>query len=166
MIRWSVGSSLYFRFLVIAAATVMMLIGTKQLLGMPVDVFPEFAPPYVEVQTEGPGMSSQEIESLITVPPEDSLNSTPELDTMRSKSVPGLSAITLIFKPGTDIMEARQLVQERLAVAAPTVPASAGTPLILPPLSATSRVMQIGITSNTYSLTDLSMIVHWTIKWR
>src|ERR1700730_7748765 len=166
MIRWSVGSSLYFRFLVIAAATVMMLIGTKQLLGMPVDVFPEFAPPYVEVQTEGPGMSSQEIESLITVPPEDSLNSTPELDTMRSKSVPGLSAITLIFKPGTDIMKARQLVQERLTVAVRTLPSWAGLPWMLPPLSATSRVMQIGLTSDKYSLTDLAMTAYWTIRWR
>src|SRR3989442_15327342 len=116
MLRWIVKSSLHFRFLVVAAAGVLMLMGTKQLFGMPVDVFPEFAPPYVEIQTEGPGMSSQEIESLITVPLEYSLSGTPGLDTMRSKSVPGVSAITLIFKQGTDIMQARQLVQERLAV--------------------------------------------------
>src|SRR5947209_14556241 len=104
MIRWIVGSSLYVRFLVIAAAAALMFFGSKQLFGMPVDVFPEFAPPYVEIQTEGLGMSSQEIESLITVPLEYSLSSTPGLDTMRSKSVPWLSAITLIFRPGTDIM--------------------------------------------------------------
>src|SRR5437763_16738688 len=83
MIRWIVGSSLYLRFVVIAVATAMMFFGTKQLLGMPVDVFPEFAPPYVEIQTEGPGMSSEEVESLITVPLEYSLNSTTQLDTMR-----------------------------------------------------------------------------------
>jgi len=166
MIRWIVGSSLYFRFLVIAFAAAMMFFGTKQLFGMPVDVFPEFAPPYVEIQTEGSGMSSQEVESLITVPLEDSLNSTPQLDTMRSKSVPGLSSITLIFKPGTDIMQARQLVQERLTVAVRTLPSWAGLPWMLPPLSATSRVMQIGLSSNKYSQTDLAMIAYWTIRWR
>src|SRR5207244_13404629 len=116
-------------------------------------------------QTEGPGMSSQEIESLITVPLEYSLNSTPQLDTLRSKSVPGVSAITLIFKPGTDIMQARQLVQERLAVATRTLPSWAGLPWMLPPLSATSRVMQIALSSNAYSQTDLSMIAYWTLRW-
>src|SRR5215469_2388958 len=166
MLRWIVRSSLHFRFLMVAAAAVMMLMGTKQLFGMPVDVFPEFAPPYVEIQTEGPGMSTQEVESLITVPLENSLNSTPHLDTLRSKSVPGVSAITLIFKPETDIMEARQLVQERLAIAIRTLPSWAGIPWMLPPLSATSRVMQIGISSDTYSQTDLAMTTYWSIRWR
>jgi CzcA family heavy metal efflux pump len=166
MLRWIVKSSLHFRFLVVAAAGVLMLLGTRQLFGMPVDVFPEFAPPYVEIQTEGPGMSTQEVESLITVPLENSLNSTPHLDKLRSKSVPGVSAITLIFKQGTDIMEARQLVQERLAVAIHTLPSWAGIPWMLPPLSATSRVMQIGISSNNYSQTDLAMTTYWSIRWR
>lgn len=166
MLRWIVRSSLRFRFLVVAAAGVMMLLGTRQLFGMPVDVFPEFAPPYVEIQTEGPGMSSEEVESLITVPLENSLNSTPHLDILRSKSVPGVSAITLIFKQGTDIMEARQLVQERLAIAIHTLPSWAGIPWMLPPLSATSRVMHIGISSNNYSQTDLAMTTYWSIRWR
>ena len=129
MLRRIVKSSLHFRFLVVAAAAVMMFLGTKQLFGMPVDVFPEFAPPYVEIQTEGPGMSTQEVESLITVPLENSLNSTPHLDILRSKSVPGVSAITLIFKSGTDIMQARQLVQERLAIAIRTLPSWAAAPV-------------------------------------
>ena len=166
MMRWIVGSSLHFRFLVLALAAAMMFFGTQQLRGMPVDVFPEFAPPYVEIQTEALGMSSAEVESLVTIPLENSLNSVPNLDTMRSKSVPGLSAITLIFKSGTDIMLARQLVQERLAVAVRTLPSWAGLPWMLPPLSATSRVMQIGLTSDKYSLTDLSMIAYWTVRWR
>jgi CzcA family heavy metal efflux pump len=166
MMRWIVGASLHFRFLVIAAAAAMMLVGITQLRNTPVDVFPEFAPPFVEIQTEAPGMSTEEVESLVTIPLENSLNSTPQLDVMRSKSVPGVSAIILIFKPGTDIMQARQLVQERLAVAIRTLPSWAGIPWMLPPLSATSRVMQIGLSSNTYSLTDLSMIAYWTIRWR
>src|SRR5215469_9185595 len=166
MMRWIVGSSLQLRFLVLAVAAAMMLIGITQLRSMPVDAFPEFAPPFVEIQTEAPAMSSQEVESLVTIPLENSLNSTPGLDTMRSKSVPGLSAITLIFQPGTDILQARQFVQERLSVAIRTLPSWAGIPWMLPPLSATSRVMQIGLSSHTYSLTDLSMIAYWNIRWR
>src|SRR5205809_5472950 len=165
MMRWIVGSSLYLRFLVVAVAVAMMFIGITQLGNMPVDVFPEFAPPLVEIQTEAPGMSASEVESLVTIQLEDALSSTPQLDDMRSKSVPGVSSITLIFKPGTDIMQARQLVQERLAVATRTLPSWAGLPWMLPPLSATSRVMKIGLSSDTYSLTDLSMIAYWTVRW-
>ncbi|MBV9689789.1 MAG: efflux RND transporter permease subunit [Ktedonobacteraceae bacterium] len=166
MMRWIVGSSLRFRFLVLAGAIAMIFIGIMQLGSMPVDVFPEFAPPLVEIQTETPGMSASEVESLVTIQLEDALNSTPQLEDMRSKSVPGLSSIVLIFKPGTDIMSARRLVQERLAVAERSLPSWAGLPWMLPPLSATSRVMQIGLTSNTYSQTDLAMIAYWTIRWR
>src|SRR5437870_7845624 len=109
MFTWIIGSSLKFRFLVIAIAAALLVFGIEQLRTMPVDVFPEFAPPLVEIQTEALGLSTSEVESLVTIPLEDALSSTPELDTMRSKSVPGLSAITLIFKPGTDILHARQL---------------------------------------------------------
>src|SRR5215472_6343084 len=166
MMRWIVGSSLHLRFLVLAVAAAMMLIGITQLRSMPVDVFPEFAPPFVEIQTEAPGMSATEVESLVTIQLENALSSTPQLDTMRSKSVPGLSSITLIFQPGTDSLQARQLVQERLAVAVRTLPSWANAPSMLPPLSVLSRVVQIGLTSNIYSLTDLSTIAHWTIRRR
>jgi len=166
MMRWIVGSSLHLRFLVLAVAGAMMVVGITQLRSMPVDVFPEFAPPFVEIQTEAPGMSTTEVESLITIQLENALSSTPQLATMRSKSVPGLSSITLIFQPGTDNLQARQLVQERLAVAVRSLPSWASVPSMLPPLSVLSRVMQIGLTSNVYSLTDLSTIAHWTIRRR
>ena len=166
MMRWIVGSSIHLRFLVLAAAAAMLFFGIEQLRTTPVDVFPEFAPPIVQIQTEALGMSTSEVESLITIQLEDALSSTPELETMRSKSVPGLSSIVLIFKQGTDILNARQLVQERLAIAQRSLPSWAGLPWILQPLSATSRVMKIGLTSDTYSLTDLSMISYWTVRWR
>ena len=166
MMRWIVGSSLRFRFLVLALAAGMMAFGVSRLNHMPVDVFPEFAPPLVEVQTEGFGMGTEEVESLITVPLEQALNSTPGLDVLRSKTVPGLSSLVLIFKPGTDVLAARQFVNERLAVAIPNLPTSAGIPWTLQPLSATSRAMHIGISSTKYSLTDLSMIAYWNMRWR
>src|SRR5690349_4682935 len=166
MMRWIVRSSLHFRFIVVALAVGMMALGATRVQNMPVDVFPEFAPPFVEVQTEGLGMSTEEVEQLITIQMEQALNSTPGLDVMRSKTVPGLSSITLIFKRGTDSLEARQLVNERVSIAIPGLPASAGIPWVLQPLSATSRALKIGLTTDRYSLTDLSMIAYWTIRWR
>src|SRR5256885_9927144 len=166
MMRWIVGSSLKFRFLVVAIAAAMMYFGMERIRAMPVDVFPEFAPPLVEIQTEGIGMTAAEIEDLITLPLEERLRDTPELDTLPSMSVTGLSAIRLIFKMGTDQLHARQLVQERIALAANTLPLSAGAPIMLQPLSATSRAMKIGITSKEHDLIDLSMIAYWTIKFR
>lgn len=166
MFRWIVGSSLKFRFLVLAAAAGMLLFGTEQLRDMPIDVFPEFAPPKVEIQTEGIGMTAAEVEELITIPMEDVLRGTPGVDVVRSSSVRGLSQIVLIFKMGEDLMEARRRVQEMLNVAVAGLPQSAGAPVMLQPLSSTSRVVKIGISSKVYDIRDLSMIAYWKIKLR
>jgi len=166
MFRWIIGSSLRFRFLVIAVAVAMVAIGANQVRHMPVDVFPEFAPPLVEVQTEGIGMSTAEVEELITVPLEELLRGTPGLDVVRSKSVNALSQIVLLFKRGTDLLQARQLVQERLQQAGAQLPGGMGPPIMLQPLSATSRVMKIGISSKEMSLLDLSMTTYWKIRFR
>jgi CzcA family heavy metal efflux pump len=166
MLRFIVATSLKFRYLVVAIALGMMLFGMQQLRRMPVDVFPEFAPPLVEIQTISIGLSPVEVESLVTIPLEQALAGVPGLDIMRSKSVPDLSAIKMIFESGTDILEARQVVQERIALVTPQLPTWAAPPRILPPLSATSRMMKIGISSKTRSLIDLSMITYWTIRQR
>ena len=92
MLNWIVGSSLKFRFIVIAVAVGMMYFGYGQIRKMPVDVFPEFAPPIVEIQTPALGLSPEEVEELITIPLEQELNGVAGLDVMGSKSVPGLSA--------------------------------------------------------------------------
>jgi len=164
--RWIVASSLKLRFLVLGIAAALMFFGITRVRDMPVDVFPEFAPPRVEIQTEALGLSTNEVESLVTVPLEEALNGTPELDVMRSKSVPGLSSVLLIFKPGADPIMARELVQERVALAKSTLPNVARPPTLLQPLSSTSRVMKIGVTANDMSLTDLSELVRFTIRPR
>jgi CzcA family heavy metal efflux pump len=166
MMRWIVASSLRFRYLVVALALAMMYFGTGQLRGTPVDVFPEFAPPRVEVQTACLGLSATEVEELITIPLEQALNGLPGLDVMRSKSVPQLSSIELIFARDTDLLTARQLVQERLTTVAPTLPSWAAPPVMIQPLSATSRVMKIGLSSDEMSQIDLSMIAYWKIRAR
>ncbi len=166
MMRWIVGSSLKFRFIVIAVAASLIYFGIAKLRVMPVDVFPEFAPPLVEIQTPCLGLSAEEVEELVTIPLEQALYGVPSLDVMRSKSVAQLSAVKLIFKRGTDPFEARQLVQERVGQVTGIMPTWAAPPVMVPPLSATSRMMKIGITSKEHSVMELSMMAYWTIRQR
>jgi CzcA family heavy metal efflux pump len=145
---------------------VLMVFGVTRLKDSSVDVFPEFAPPKVEVQTLSMGLSASAVEELVTVPLEQALNGVPGLDVMRSRSVPDLSDIVLIFKPGTDLIYARQLVAERLAAVYGTLPTWAAPPVMIQPLSSTSRAMKIGISSDVYDMKDLSMIGYWKIRAR
>src|SRR5512134_1474509 len=118
-----VKSSLKFQYLVITIAVALMAFGITQFRGMPVDVLPEFSPPYVEIQTEALGLSAEEVEQMLTVPMEqDLLAGVAWLDVIRSKSVPGLSSVVVYFEPGTDIYRARQLVGERIAQSAIGLP--------------------------------------------
>ena len=164
MLNWLIGAALRQRVLVIALALVLVFFGVRATNDVPLDVFPEFAPPMVEVQTEAPGLSTEEVEALVTTPLEFAVNGTPGLKTLRSKSVLGLSSVQIIFNEGTDVVRARQLVQERVAAAAPRLPVNVRPPAMLPPLSATSRAMKIGITSKTMSQMQLSELVRWTIR--
>ena len=165
MFRWVIGSSLKFRFLVLGVAAALVVFGALQLRKTPVDVFPEFAPTVVEVQTEAIGLSAEEVESLITLNLEELLSGVPWLTSIRSESVTGLSSIVLMFERGTDVMKARQMIQERLTLAY-TLPNVAQPPIILQPLSTTSRFMMIGITSDKVEPTELSLLTRWTIKPR
>ena len=164
--RWIVRTSLRYRYLVVFVATAVMIFGISRLSDSSVDVFPEFAPPKVEVQTMSLGLSAADVEELVTVPLEQALNGVPGLDVMRSRSVPDLSDIVLIFKPETDLIFARQLVAERIAAIYPTLPTWAAPPVMIQPLSSTSRVMKIGISSDKYDLMDLSMVGYWKIRAR
>ena len=166
MLRAIVSTSLRQPFLILGLAAALLVMGYRHLRNAPLDVFPEFAPPLVEIQTEGPGLSTEEVESLVTVPLENALNGTPHLKTIRSKSVLGLSSIVLIFQDGTDLMQARQLVQERLAVEASRLPTVAKPPVILSPLSSTSRVLKIGMWSDKLSQMEMTELAKWTIRPR
>lgn len=164
--RWIVASSLRFRFLVLAFAVGMMALGIEEVRSASVDVFPEFAPPRVEVQTPSLGLSATEVESLVTVPLEQALAGVERLATVRSKSVRDLSSIELIFDRGVNLLEARQLVAERIAGITASLPTWSSPPVILQPLSATSRVMKIGLSSTEHSLIDMSMTSYWSIRPR
>src|SRR5215470_10149602 len=166
LMRQIIGFSLRFRHLVVAAAVAMMVLGIAVLPQMHVDVFPEFAPPRVVIQTACVGLSTSDVEQLVTVPLEAALTGIQGLDDLRSKSVPQLSSIEVVFKPGTDLLRARQLVTERLATVSPSLPTWAAPPVVLAPVSATGRAMQIGLTSKTHSLIEMSMTAYWAIRAR
>ncbi len=139
MIRGIVGWALQFRFVVVVIAAVLMVFGIAQIRNMPVDALPEFAPPHVEIQTEALGLSAEEVESMITTPMEqDLLNGVAWLDVIHSESLPGLSSIDLVFHPGTNLMQARQMVAERMTQAF-ALPHVSKPPTMLQPRSATGR---------------------------
>ena len=166
MIRSIIGSSLRFWMLLIAIAVGVMAIGIVQLRNAPVDVLPEFTPPYVEVQTEALGLSANEVEQLITVPLEaDLLNGVEGVDVIRSESVAGLSDVVMVFKPGTDLYQARQMVQERL-IQAHALPQVSRPPTMINPMSSSSRIMMIGIDPNKLSTIEAGVLSHWVIRPR
>src|ERR671926_1104069 len=164
--RWIVSRSLHFRSLIVFAAVALIVFGIARVPSAKVDVFPEFAPPRIEIQTIALGNSSNEVEELITVPIEQALNGVPGLEDMRSKSVAQLSSIQLIFDRGTDELRARQLVAERISQITSTLPTWASPPFMMPALSSTSRIMKIGMSSDTVSLIDMSTIAYWKIRAR
>jgi Cu/Ag efflux pump CusA len=166
MLRWLVGSSLRLPLLVALAAGTVMALGVTQLPQSRVDVLPEVAPPYVQIQTEALGLSAVEVEQLVTAPMEQQLlNGVAFLDEIRSRSVPGMSSIELVFEPGTDLLEARQLVQERLTMAH-DLPNVSKAPVMIQPLSSTSRLMIIGLRSDELSLIEMSVLARWKIRPR
>ena len=166
MLARLVRAALTQRVLVLAMAALLVVLGLRATGDVPIDVFPEFAPPMVEVQTEAPGMSTEEVESLVTVPIEVAVSGVPDLATLRSKSVLGLSSVQILFKRGTDVIRARQLVQERVTQVQARLPTAARPPVMLPPLSSTSRAMKIGITSTRLDQMRLSELARWTIRPR
>jgi Cu/Ag efflux pump CusA len=163
---WILASGLRFGRLVIALALGLTVIAIAQLRSAPVDVYPEFMPPSVEIQTEALGLSAAEVEQLITVPLEqDLLNGVPWLDRIHSSSMPGLSAIDLTFQPGTDLYAARQQVQERMTQAH-ALPNVGSPPIMIQPTAASGRVAMIRLSSSSVTPIDMSVLARWKIKPR
>ncbi len=167
MIRWLIQTSLQLRIAVVAITVILMFLGSRTLMeSTAFDVFPEFAPLLVEVQTEAQGLSTTDVEALVTVPIENALSGVAKLDKIRSKSVLGLSSVVLYFQKDANLTQVRQLVQERLTHLSATLPVAAKPPVILSPLSSTSRVLKIGVSSKTMSQIDMTTLAKWTIRPR
>src|SRR5256884_9037444 len=166
MMRWIIGSSIKSRRVVIVLAAVLVSFGVWHLRDLKVDALPEFGPTTVQIQTEAPGLAPAEVEGLVTLGMEhDLLNGIPWLAAIRSKSTLGLSSIDLIFEPGTDILKARQVVQERLTQAHALPNVSSG-PQMIQPLASTTRTLLIGLNSKTLTPIEMGVLARWTIRPR
>src|SRR5215469_17904559 len=148
MLNAIVRFSIRFRGMVIALACALLIYGVYSLYRVPYDAFPEFAPPQVSIQTEAPGLSPEQVEILVTQPIENAINVVSGIDSLRSRSIQGLSVITVVFRAGTDIYRDRQAVAERLSTTAGQLPAGAQSPLMTPLTTSTSWVMLVGLTSS------------------
>jgi CzcA family heavy metal efflux pump len=162
IVHWSINN----RVVVVALAVLLLGMGLYAAAHAKLDVFPEFAPPRVVIQTEAPGLSPAEVEQLVTLPIETAVNGVPRLDLMRSQSIQGLSVVEILFQDNTDIYRARQQVTERLGELAGQLPAGVKTPRLAPLTSTTGRLLTVGFTSETLALMELRDRVQWTVRPR
>ena len=166
MLTRLVGFSIRFRGVILALACLTIFYGVYTLYHARYNVYPEFAPPQVVVQTEAPGLSPEQVEALVTRPVESALNGASGLTAIRSQSVQGLSVVTTVFDPGTNIYLARQLVSERLTQAVSQIPPGVRAPAMAPLTSTTGLVLVIGLTSETRSPMELRTFADWTVNPR
>ncbi len=155
--------SIRFRGVIVGLASLIVIYGLYSLYRAEMDVFPEFAPTQVVIQTESPGLTAELVETLVTQPIENAIAGTVGIASMRSQSIPGLSIVTLIFEEGTDIYRNRQVVAERLTTLSGRLPRHV-VPNITPLTSSASTVLGFGLTSETRSLMELRTLVDWTIQ--
>jgi CzcA family heavy metal efflux pump len=151
----------------VTALTIFALaLGCWGALHAPLDVFPEFVPSQVAIQTEAPGFAPQQVEELVTKPIENVVNGAAGLATLRSESIPGLSVITITFADGVDLLVARQGISERLSELGSSLPASVGSPKLSPLVSSTMDLLKIGLVSDKVDGYALRDAADWIIKPR
>ncbi|WP_342596982.1 efflux RND transporter permease subunit [Cyanobacterium aponinum UTEX 3222] len=155
------------RWFIVIAAIFVTVWGVISVTQMPLDVFPEFAPPQVDIHTEATGLAPEEVEAQITVPIESAVNGLPGVTTVRSSSKVGLSMVQVVFDQDADIYKARQAVTERLQQVTSQLPEGTHTPEISPLVSPLGTILQYAFTVNgeeQTSLMDLRRLVETTLS--
>jgi CzcA family heavy metal efflux pump len=163
MLSAIVRFSVHQRELVLALALVLLVYGGYRLNSAGLDIFPEFSAPRVVIQTEAPGLTSEQTETLVTQRIEKRLSGLIGLDSIRSESIQGLSVVTAVFRENTDIYRNRQLVGERLDALAGELPPGAGPSVAVPLSSSSATVLTLGLRSDRRSLMELRDLVDWTL---
>jgi CzcA family heavy metal efflux pump len=162
IVKWSIAQ----RWLVVIACIIISLWGIRVVTQMPLDVFPPFAPPQVDIQTEAPGLAPEEVESLVTRPIESAVNGLPGLETVRSSSALGLSAVRIVFQQSTEIYRARQLVAERLQEVGGRLPQGVEQPQISPITAPLGTILHYAFTADKTPLMEVRRIADWQVKNR
>jgi len=166
MLTALVRHSIRHRGVVIGLALALVVYGAGVVAHARLDVFPEFAPPQVSIQTEAPGLSPEQVEVLVTKPLEDAINGVEGIAAVRSQSIQGLSVITAVLAEQEDIYRARQALAERLVEATGRLPATVEPPVLTPLTSSSSTVLVVGVTSTTRSLMEQRSFVDWVMRPR
>jgi CzcA family heavy metal efflux pump len=166
MLQALVRFSLRYRGVVVILAGILLAYGFYVAKNAKLDVFPNFVQPQVVIQTEAPGLSPEQVELLITRPVETMVNGLGDMESLRSESIQGLSIISAVFKEGTDVFRARQMLAEKLAETAGTLPVGVQTPRMTPLTSSTMDLLKIGIVSDKLTPMELRTFADWTLKPR
>ena len=166
MIARTIEWSLHNRVVVVAVAAVLLAWGAIQAARMPVDVFPDLTAPAVTVVTEAHGMSPTEVETLVTFPIETAINGSPGVRRVRSVSTVGLSVVTAEFDWGTEVMQARQIVAERMQLARASLPPDLPPPQMAPAASVMGEIMFVALTSEAHDSMQLKATADWVLRRR
>src|SRR5581483_11841035 len=166
MLNWIVHFSLRFRGVIVALACVAIGYGIYVAKNAKLDVFPDFVPPQVEVQTEAPGLAPEQVETLVTRPIENAINGLGAQESLHYEPIQGLSVITVVFKEGTNVHLARQTLGEKLSEIAGSLPAGVKSPKMSPLYSSTMDVLKVGLLSDKMSPMELRTFADWTLKPR
>jgi len=166
MLATLIRFSIRYSGIVVTLAFLLLVYGSYRFVSAGLDIFPEFAPKRVIIQTETPGMAAEQVEILVTQPIETAVRSLIGLESLRSESIQGLSIVTATFADDSDIYQNRQLVSERLASVGQNLPPGIGIPVAVPLSSSSATVLTIGLSSQNQSLMALRSLVDWTLAPR
>src|SRR5580765_1915168 len=162
--RWLVGLCVRYAGTLATLTLIALLAGLWATRSAPLDVFPDFVPSTVDIQTEAPGLTAQQVEQLVTKPIENAVGGAPGLATLRSESIPGLSLVTIQFRDNIDLYNARQGIAERLSELGNALPASVGVPRLSPLTSSTMDLLKIGLVSDKLNPFELRDRAEWVMK--
>lgn len=164
MLNQIIQLSLKNRLIVLVGFLIIMASGTYIATEMDVDVFPDLTAPTVTILTEAHGMSTEEVEKLVSFPIESALNGAPNMRRIRSSSAMGISIVWAEFEWGTDIYKARQIVGEKLATIEGKLPGGVESPMMAPISSIMGEIMLLSLSSDSVPEMELRTLADWTIR--